>query len=83
MRQKGTREDFQEGRWRQILADGAERQALHSELDRRDFMAAFDHGVSEVGLTVELKPSLLRRQGVRCRAGLNREAAPQYIRAGS
>src|SRR5439155_18772123 len=70
-------EDMQEWIRREVRADALEGQArrrfaLDPQIDRRNLMAMFDHGVSKVELAVELERPRLDRQGSRGCAGLCR-----------
>src|SRR6516162_9514873 len=69
------REDMQERIGRQVRADTLEGQArrrfaLHPQIDRRNLVAEFEHGIGQIELAVEFERPRLNRQRPRSRAGL-------------
>jgi hypothetical protein len=67
--------DLQEGVWGKVGADGLEwkarcRLALHPQIDCGNLVAAGDHCLSEIKLSVKLKRTRLDCESARCRAWL-------------
>ena len=71
------REDMQERIRRQVRADtlkwqARRRFALHPQIDRRNLVAEFEHGIGQIKLAVEFERPRLNRQGPGSRAGFCR-----------
>src|SRR5215475_8288135 len=71
------RKDVQKRMRGQIGADALERQASHRfalypQIDRRNLVAEFEHGIGQIKLAVEFERPRLNCQGARGRSGLGR-----------